>query len=117
MMTRLILAALAISMAGSTAHAQQESWTAFHGDLASTKFSNAGSITPDTVRNLERAWEYRTGEVSDGSGDLPETVWSATPVYANNTLYLGTPLYRIVALDPATGAERWTYDSERLLSR
>ncbi|WIJ24701.1 PQQ-binding-like beta-propeller repeat protein [Devosia sp. RR2S18] len=97
------------------AHAQQPAWTAFHGDLASTKFSNAQSFTPETVSQLKRAWEYRTGDVSDGSGELPETVWSATPIYANETLYLGTPFYRIIALDPATGAERWTYDSESAL--
>ena len=97
------------------AFAQQAEWTAFHGDLASTKFSKVESFTPETVGDLERAWEYRTGDVSDGTGDLPETVWSATPVYANGTLYLGTPFYRIVALDPATGAERWAYDSESRL--
>jgi len=114
MMMRLISTTLAI-LAGAAAHAQQSSWTAFHGNLASTKFSNAHSIIPDTVANLERAWDYRTGDVSGGSGSLPKTVWSATPVYANGTLYLGTPLYRIVALDPATGAECWTYDSESML--
>lgn len=65
--------------------------------------------------DLERAWEVRTGDVSDGSGDLPETVWSATPIYANGTLYLGTPFYRILALDLATGAERWSYDSQSTL--
>jgi quinoprotein glucose dehydrogenase len=93
------------------AFAQQAEWTAFHGDLASTKFSKVESFTPETVGDLERAWEYRTGDVSDGSGERPQTVWSATPVYANGTLYLGTPFYRIIALDPATGEERWSYDS------
>ena len=114
MTARILPAALAV-LTASAAHAQQDSWTSFHGDLASTKFSNAGTITPQTVADLERAWEYHTGDVSDGSGELPETVWSATPIYANGTLYLGTPFYRIVALDPATGAERWTYDSESRL--
>jgi len=114
MTARILPAALAV-LTASAAHAQQDSWTSFHGDLASTKFSNAGTITPQTVADLERAWEYHTGDVSDGAGELPETVWSATPIYANGTLYLGTPFYRIVALDPATGAERWTYDSESRL--
>ncbi|MFU8863881.1 MAG: pyrroloquinoline quinone-dependent dehydrogenase [Rhodobacterales bacterium] len=114
MMMRLAIAAMVI-MAGNTAYAQQDSWTAFHGDLASTKFSNVQSFTPDTVMNLERAWDFRTGDVADGSGELPETVWSATPLYANETLYLGTPFYRIIALDPATGTERWSYDSESVL--
>lgn len=102
---------LPLLVLASPAFAQQAEWTAFHGDLASTKFSKAESFTPETVGDLERAWAYHTGDVSDGSGDVPETVWSATPIYANRTLYLGTPFYRIVALDPATGAERWSYDS------
>ncbi|MFN3277560.1 MAG: PQQ-binding-like beta-propeller repeat protein [Paracoccus hibiscisoli] len=113
MIRSLIPAALLLT--ATAAQAQQDSWTAFHGDLASTKFSNVRSLTPDSVGRLERAWDYRTGDVSDGSGDLVETVWSATPVYADGTLYLGTPFYRIVALDPATGAERWTYDSASTL--
>ena len=56
------------------AYAQQSEWTSFHGDLASTKFSNVTTLTPETVGDLERAWEYRTGDVSDGSGDLAELV-------------------------------------------
>lgn len=109
------LSAATVLLIGTTADAQQDSWTAFHGDLASTKFANVESFTPETVGNLERVWDFRTGDVSDGSGDLPETVWSATPLYANGTLYLGTPFYRIIALDPATGTERWSYDSESVL--
>ncbi|MFW6413273.1 MAG: pyrroloquinoline quinone-dependent dehydrogenase [Oceanicaulis sp.] len=107
-----LLAFAAIGLVPLAALADQPVWTQFHGDLASSKFSNAASFTPETIDDLERAWEYHTGDVSDGSGDLPATVWSATPVYANDTLYLGTPFYRIVALDPATGTERWSYDSE-----
>jgi len=44
-----------------------------------------------------------TGDVSDGSGQLPATVWSATPLFVNDTLYLSTPFYRIFALEPDTG--------------
>ncbi len=109
------MTAASVLLTATTAYAQQDSWTAFHGDLASTKFSNVESFTPETVGNLERVWDFRTGDVSDGSGDLPETVWSATPLYANDTLYLGTPFYRIIALDPATGTQRWSYDSASAL--
>jgi quinoprotein glucose dehydrogenase len=114
-MHRRIPPLLIAAAAALPATAEQASWTGFHGDLGSRKFSAVESFTPANVDGLERAWEYRSGDVSDGSGDIPETVWSATPVYANGTLYLGTPFYRIVALDPATGAERWTYDSQSTL--
>lgn len=113
--TTLLLSCALAGLFSAPSWAQQTSWTSFHGDIGSTKFSDTPSFTPQNVGNLERAWDYRTGDVSDGSGDLPETVWSATPVYANETLYLGTPFYRIIALDPATGLEKWTYNSDSTL--
>jgi quinoprotein glucose dehydrogenase len=100
----LVLAAL-------PALADQPVWGTFNGDLSATKFADVPALTPESIAGLERAWEVRTGDVADGSGDLPATVWSATPIYANETLYLGTPFYRILALDPATGAQRWAYDT------
>ncbi|MBP1806307.1 pyrroloquinoline quinone-dependent dehydrogenase [Rubellimicrobium aerolatum] len=100
---------------GAPAAADQPVWDNFNGSLAATKFADVATFTPETVARLERAWEFHTGDVSDGSGERPATVWSATPIYANGTLYLGTPFYRIIALDPATGRERWSYDSQSTL--
>ena len=95
--------------------ARAQDWPGFHGDLQARKYSPLTQITAANVHELEPVWEIETGDVSDGSGDLPQTVWSATPVYANETLYVGTPFYRILALDPATGEERWSYDSQARL--
>ncbi|WP_148254292.1 pyrroloquinoline quinone-dependent dehydrogenase [Aidingimonas lacisalsi] len=90
-------------------------WDSFHGQLNAQKYSPLDQIDADNVGDLEKAWEIHTGDVSDGSGDLPPTVWSATPVFANDTLYIGTPFYRILALDPATGEEKWSFDTESTL--
>ncbi len=87
-------------------------WDTFNGDLAAQKYSSATQITPENVGQLVQAWETHTGDLSDGSGDKPETVWSATPLFVNDTLYLGTPFYRIFALQPDTGRVKWTYDSK-----
>jgi quinoprotein glucose dehydrogenase len=106
--------AVALFLAAPAA-ADQPQWSTFNGDLSSTKHADLPKFTPEAVSGLVRAWETHTGDVSDGSGDLPATVWSATPIYANETLYLGTPFYRILALDPATGQERWSYDTNSTL--
>ncbi|GHC31829.1 pyrroloquinoline quinone-dependent dehydrogenase [Aidingimonas halophila] len=90
-------------------------WDSFHGQLNAQKYSPLDQINADNVGDLEKVWEIHTGDVSDGSGDLPPTVWSATPVFANDTLYIGTPFYRILALDPATGEEKWSFDTESTL--
>mgnify|MGYP003602460727 CR=1 FL=1 len=114
-MTRQLALLATALFCPAPAKAEQARWETFNGTLSASKFADVAAFTPEAVPRLERAWEVRTGDVADGSGDLPETVWSATPIYANGTLYLGTPFYRIIALDPATGAEKWRYDSQSTL--
>jgi len=87
-------------------------WNSFHGQLSAQKYSPLTQITAENASKLEKVWEVHTGDVSDGSGETPASVWSATPIFANDTLYVGTPFYRILALDPATGDEKWSYDSQ-----
>lgn len=38
------------------------------------------------------------------------TSLEATPIVVGGVMYLSTPLGRVIALDPASGAERWTFD-------
>ncbi|WP_339115134.1 PQQ-binding-like beta-propeller repeat protein [Thioclava sp. GXIMD2076] len=90
-------------------------WDSFHGQLNAQKYSPLTQITPENVGKLEKVWDLHTGDVSDGSGDQPATVWSATPIFANDTLYIGTPFYRILALDPATGEQKWAFDTKSRL--
>ena len=87
-------------------------WDSFHGQLNAQKYSPLKQITADNVKELKKIWEFHTGDVSDGKGDTPATVWSATPIFANETLYIGTPFDRLIALDPGTGKEKWHYDTK-----
>lgn len=89
---------------------KQATWNTFNGQLDSQKYSPLTQITPQNVGKLKLAWQYHTGDMSAGNGKVPASVWSATPIFANNTLYLGTPFYRIIALNPGTGKVKWTYD-------
>ena len=92
-----------------------QTWATFNGDLMAQKYSVADQITPQNVGNLQKVWEYHTGDVSDGSGDVPMSVWSATPLFVNDTLYIGTPFYRIIALEPDTGKEKWVFNPHAVL--
>jgi quinoprotein glucose dehydrogenase len=114
------------------ARAQEGVWGTFNGDLKAQKYSQLTQITPENVGNPDVAWRTHTGDVSAGGAppvgmhmrpdaqgktpkELPPTVWSATPLFVNDTVYLGTPFYRIFALEPDTGAVKWTYDSKAVL--
>src|SRR5215469_13845766 len=82
---------------------------AFGGNQQAQKYSNATQITPDNVKNLKKAWELHTGDVGSGAH---ETTWGATPLFVNNTVYVGTPFYRIFAVEPDTGKTKWVYSSD-----
>ena len=87
-------------------------WDSFHGQLSAQKYSPLTQINKDNVGNLTKVWQYFTGDMSSGTDKIPPSVWSATPIFANDTLYVGTPFYRIIALEPETGKEKWTYDTK-----
>ena len=65
-----------------------DGWYTFNGDLENQKYSEADQITPQNVGKLEKVWEVHTGDVSDGSGKIPLTDWSATPLFVNDTVYV-----------------------------
>ena len=89
----------------------QATWDSFHGQLNAQKYSPLTQITAANVQHLEKVWEFHTDDMSDGSGKVPATVWSATPIFANDTIYIGTPFYRLIALDPGTGKVKWSFDT------
>lgn len=121
---------LAVALGSATA-AQETTWQNFNGDLKAQKFSPLTQITPENVGDLAVAWRTHTGDVwpdprpgargrparggPEPGPDTPATVWSATPLFVNDTLYLGTPFYRIFALAPDTGAVKWVYESNAVL--
>lgn len=90
-------------------------WDTFNGDLMAQKFAPETQITPRNAHRLRMAWQLHTGDVSDGSGKRPATVWSATPLFANDTLYVSTPFYRLLAIAPDTGKIKWSYDPHSTL--
>jgi quinoprotein glucose dehydrogenase len=93
-------------------HAQEVSWSANGRDVQGTRYLPAKQITKDNVSRLEVAWTYRTGEMEARFATKKPTAFEATPLVVDGTMYLGTPLGRVIALDPATGRERWVFDPE-----
>lgn len=100
---------------GTPMQPEEARWDSFHGQVNGQKYAPLDQIRVENVGDLEKVWDYHTGDVSDGSGDLAATVWSATPIFANDTLYLGTPFYRVVALEPDTGKVKWSFNTDSTL--
>ncbi len=91
---------------------QEINWSAYGRDVLGTRYLPASAITRDNVQRLEAAWTYRTGETDPRFATIRRTSFQATPIVVDGTLYLSTPLGRVIALDPATGQELWVFDPE-----
>ncbi len=112
-MRRTILTLLACAVLGVLT-ARAADWPAVGGSDA-RKFSALAEITPANVGTLEIAWEYRTGELARRSAFLNKTSKVEVnpillPAEAGGHLTFCTPFGRVIALDPATGRERWVYE-------
>jgi quinoprotein glucose dehydrogenase len=104
------MATLAAVLTAATLHAQEVGWVANGRDAEGTRYLPASDITRENVGRLEVAWTYRTGETDPRFATRTPTSFEATPLVFNGTMYVGTPLGRVIALDAATGVERWVFD-------
>lgn len=73
------------------------------------RYSPLAEITTENVDRLEVAWTYQTGDVKLPD-DVGETTYQVTPLKVGDTLYLCTPHNWAIAIDAATGKEKWKFD-------
>lgn len=107
---RPISSSIVILAAATTAWALQaqaphahRGWPAYGGGPEGIRYSSLDQINRDNVRRLEIAWTYDSGE----PGGL-----QTNPIVVAGVLYATTPKNKVVALDAATGALRWRFDSK-----
>jgi glucose dehydrogenase len=89
-------------------------------DDGSTRYSPLKQVNSDNVQHLTLAWTYhlkkegprpqKMGPAGRGGG---RRLSEATPIMVNDTLYLPTPYATIIALNPETGEEIWSYKFDK----
>jgi len=95
-----------------TAQAQPGSWAYYGQNPGGTRYTALAQINDRNIMRLKPCWTYRTGELKqyEGNGAAKKAAFEATPILIGRTLYLSTPSDRVIAVDAATGKERWVYD-------
>ncbi len=89
-------------LAFATAQAQDHDWPMYGGAAEGTHYSPLKQINKFNVKQLQVAWTYDTGEI----GGL-----QTSPLEVNGVFYGISPSQKIFALDAATGAVKWKFDS------
>ncbi len=104
-------AAGAAGIAVAAAPADRD-WPYYGGDPGGMQYSSLADVNAGNVAGLRLAWRWQTGEQPLAAYGTSPGMFEATPVVVEGVMYLSTPYNRVVALDAASGRERWSYDPE-----
>jgi quinoprotein glucose dehydrogenase len=115
----LVLACALAGVPGNIARADEPAqiateWRYTEGAPGGGRYSPLRDINRGNVASLRTAWTYRHGDVYAG-GMMPDyvnkgTAFEATPIVVDGRLIFTTPFNRVIALDPESGRELWTFD-------
>lgn len=86
-------------------------WPAYGGTYAAQRYSPLADITPANVKNLQKVWTFRTGDLPSEQAKGKYAA-ETTPLKVGDSLYLCSAKNILISVDPATGRERWRYDPE-----
>ena len=78
-------------------------WDTYGGHPDATRYSSVSQINTQNVSQLKMAWSYQTGEVDTAN----KSQIQCQPIIVDSTLYATTSRLNVLALDAATGRERW----------
>src|SRR3989442_7338649 len=86
-------------------------WPMFNRDLAGTRYSPLTQINTTNVATLTQAWSYRLRPARKNIAALSpsEIFHEITPIVGNGVMYLPSG-NRLVALEPETGDDIWSYE-------
>lgn len=114
-MTATVVLAISALSLGVAALSSQEpvpagEWHVYGRDAGGSRFSPLRGITKENVSRLTVAWTYNTGEAGVRVRRGRPPALEVTPLVVGGTMYISTPLGKVIALDAATGRELWRHD-------
>lgn len=86
-------------------------WSAYGRNTSGERFAQFDQINKNNVKDLKVAWTYRTGDLAVDGAE-----YQVTPLKIDDTVYLCTPLNKVMAVDATTGKEKWRFDPKAVVS-
>lgn len=95
-----------------------QDWSSYGGANSSHKYSPLDQINTTNVSSLVPAWSWDSPDnitvadniAAENYRSMPAG-FKSTPIVIDETLYIPTSYGRVAALNAATGAEIWTFDT------
>lgn len=88
-----------------------DGWQQYGNDPGGHRYSSAKQISAANVSQLDIAWEYSTGDLQTKPDAISQSIAEGTPILVDDALVFCTPFNDVIALDPASGKQRWRYNA------
>lgn len=89
--------------------ADYSQWTSYGGTKDGARYSSLDQINTKNVSQLQKVWEYNTGDGTEKSQI------QCQPIVVDGVLYGTSPQVKVIALNAATGEVKWIFDPYELL--
>jgi quinoprotein glucose dehydrogenase len=99
-----LLTIAALLLCAASQPAPHRAWAAYGGGPANIHYSTLKQINRKNVSQLKVAWTFDTGD------SFPGSEMECNPIVVNGVLFATTPKLRAIALDAATGVQKWSFD-------
>lgn len=81
-------------------------WQIYGGSKKSQHYSSLTQIDTGNVKNLQVAWVYHTRDADAKAFSQIQ----CNPIMVNGVLYCTSPRLKLIALDAATGVQKWVFN-------
>jgi quinoprotein glucose dehydrogenase len=81
-----------------------------YGGPGGQQYSPLTEVSRDNLDRLTLAWTYRTGDLNEGFRYKGHS-FQANPIIWQDMLFISTSANQVMAVDAATGIERWRFDA------
>ena len=82
------------------------SWHVTGGSKENIRYSTVDQIDTTNVKDLQVAWEYHSGDADT----VRKSQIQCNPIMVDGMLYITSPQLKLIALDAATGKEKWVFN-------
>ncbi len=101
---------LMLVLAPFAATAVAADWDSYGGP-GGQQYTELDQINAGNLDRLERAWEFRTGDLNQGFARKGHS-FQTNPIFWNGALFLSTSANWVLAVDAGTGEELWRFDPQ-----
>jgi quinohemoprotein ethanol dehydrogenase len=81
-------------------------WPSYGNDPGAMRYVDLNQINTTNVSSLTPAWIFHTTVMN------PSTSFESQPIVVNNTMYVTSSHGHVFALDPSSGALKWTFNPD-----